>query len=192
MLEQAWRELLRGVPDERRGFHWPVVATVDASGAPQARVCVLRSASREEGVLTFQTDRRSPKIRELQASPKVALTFHDRRRRLQLRACGAAEVHLAGPLFDAGWARCGLGGRRTYLGPFAPSSPSEDWSPNVPAGLIGRTPDRAESEAGREQFAVVAVTVETMDLLLLERAGHRRARYAREPDGGWHAQWLQP
>ena len=46
MLEQAWRDLLRGVRDERRGFHWPVVATVDASGAPQARVCVLRRGKR--------------------------------------------------------------------------------------------------------------------------------------------------
>ena len=192
MLEQAWRELLRGVPDERRGFHWPVVATVDESGAPQARVCVLRSASREEGVLTFQTDRRSPKVRELQARPRVALTFHDRRRRLQLRACGRAEVHLAGPLFEAGWARCGPGGRCSYLGPHAPSAPADGWSPNLPAELVGRTPDRAESELGRAYFAVVAVTIETMDLLLLERAGHRRARYARQGGGDWSAEWLQP
>ena len=142
--------------------------------------------------MTFQTDRRSPEIRELQAIPSVALTFHDRRRRLQLRACGRAAVHFAGPLFEAGWARCGPGGRRSYVGPHAPSSPSEGWSPNLPAALVGRMPDRTESEAGRAHFAVVAVKIETMDLLLLERAGRRRARYARRGGSGWSAEWLQP
>ena len=192
LLQQTWRALVRGVPDERHGFHWPVVATVDERGAPQARVCVLRSVSEGDGQLTFQTDRRSPKVRELRAEPRLSLTFHDRRRRLQLRVCGAAKVHLDGPLFDAGWSRCGLGGRRSYLGEHEPSSRSDDWSPNLPPHLVGSTPTRAESEAGRERFAVVEVVIHSMDLLVLARSGHRRVRYTRREAGGWGAEWLQP
>lgn len=61
------------------------LATVDADGAPNARMVLLKSAS-EEG-FTFYTDYRSAKGRELAARPHAALVFwwHELERQVRVR-----------------------------------------------------------------------------------------------------------
>lgn len=44
---------------------------------------------------------------------------------------------------------------------------------------------------GIEQFLPVQCTVDALDWLLLDRAGHRRAQLSWEDDG-WQGQWIDP
>ena len=45
-LGLAWRHLTRGVADARAPARTPVLATVSSEGLPEARMVVLRAASR--------------------------------------------------------------------------------------------------------------------------------------------------
>jgi pyridoxamine 5'-phosphate oxidase len=52
------------------------VATVNASGEPRARVVLSRGYDAERGELTFYTNRRSAKGRELAARPRASAVFY--------------------------------------------------------------------------------------------------------------------
>ncbi len=188
----AWLQLVRGVPDTRHGFHWPVLATVDGEGAPSARVVVLRAAEPDAGELVFHTDRRAPKVEQVRRRASVALTFHDGRRKLQVRVRAAAAVHVEGPAYEAGWQRIGSGSRRCYLAPRPPSTPAAACSANLPPHLVGKVPTAEEAEAGRARFAVVVCAVTSLDVLELGRLGHRRARFDLATGRVVAATWLEP
>lgn len=193
LLDHAWLQLGRGVPDMAHGFHWPVVATVDDDGLPEARVVVLRSALRDAARFTFHTDARSPKVRQLTDRGRAALLFHDGRTKLQVRARCRAAVLEDGDLHEAGWNAIGLGSKRCYLAPNPPSTPAEAHDPNVPEEWRNRVPTEAAVAAGRSRFRVIACTAVQLDVLLLLRDGHRRAQYDYDSDGSLRAAtWLRP
>ena len=120
------------------------------------------------------------------------MTFHCGDRKLQLRASGRARLHVSGELFETGWSLIGLGSRRCYLAPHAPTSASSQWSANLPEHLVGQTPSTESAEAGREQFAVVALEVDALDLLVVYRKGHRRARFRLRAGQLSESTWLHP
>src|SRR5262245_57292168 len=53
--------------------HAMALATVDADGAPSARMVLLEAL--DERGFVFQTNTESPKARDLAANPRAALTF---------------------------------------------------------------------------------------------------------------------
>lgn len=192
IVERVFAELGEAVAEQAHGFHWPVVATVDAAGDPQARTVVLRRATRSAGEVAFHTDRRAPKVAEIAARPRIALLFYDGRLKLQARATCLATVERDGERADAAWAGIGAGSRRCYLAPAAPSSVATGPSPNLPAHLVGRVPDAGEVEGGRVNFAVVRCVIERLDVLRLDHAGHRRARFDLDRGEVTASCWLEP
>jgi hypothetical protein len=60
----------------------------------------------------------------------------------------------------------------------------------LPAPGPGIDP-RSGDEAARRHFRVVACRADTLDWLLLDPAGHRRARFDFI-DGGWRHRWITP
>ncbi|MCR9245548.1 MAG: pyridoxamine 5'-phosphate oxidase family protein [bacterium] len=192
LADVAWQELVRAVDAPAHGFHWPVFGTVDAAGRPQARVVVLRRVDRRTAEFAFHTDRRSPKIAEVLANPVVALTFHDSGTRLQLRIGGRAAVETDTGLVDAAWQSVGLGSRRCYLAPAAPSTVAAAPSPNLPLDLRGRLPDAERVAAGRGNFAVVRCCVDRIDMLCVQHAGHVRAAFEFADGVQVGAHWLEP
>ena len=174
------------------GFHWPILSSVGLDSLPDARVVVLRAATRETGTLEFHTDRRAPKIDQLRRQPKVALTFHDGPRKLQLRVNAHAECLLEGDAFEAAWKRTGPGSRRCYLAPLPPSEPARNWTPNLPSQFCRTPPSLRETEPGKRNFALVRCHVRLFDVLAISRHGHLRAGY--EYDGGilQEALWVTP
>ena len=195
-LAHAWSSLVRGAASARHGFHVGQLASIAADGAPQVRTVVLREVSVEARQLLCHTDRRSGKCAELAAAPRVAWHFYDARRKLQLRLHGRAEVHVEGVLWARRWQASSLGSRRCYLTTDAPGTPQNAWDSGFPAPLRERRPELAESEAGRANFAVVATTIERLDLLWLSARGHRRLRFAWSPaapgGGRWDGGWVTP
>jgi general stress protein 26 len=192
LLRGGWAELSAAVVDRRHGFHIPALATVGLDATPQARAVVLRHADATTAELRCHTDRRSPKVAEIAANPSVAWLFYDASRKLQLRVEATARVEFEGALADAAWENSALSSRRCYLAPDAPGDVSDEFTANLPEHLRGRVPTKDESEAGRVNFAVVATTVHSIDLLFLESDGHQRARFTRGADGAWLSAWLAP
>ena len=84
-LAQAQRDAAQPNPDSM------VLATVDASGQPSARVVLCKGIEPEPGIITFVTHYQSRKGRELAANPRAALVFHWDHHHRQVRAEGRVQ-----------------------------------------------------------------------------------------------------
>ncbi|MEL6498117.1 MAG: pyridoxamine 5'-phosphate oxidase family protein [Planctomycetota bacterium] len=191
VLETLWTELEIGAAKAKHGFHQPVVATVRPDGTPTARTVVLRRCDREAGIVSCHTDARAPKLDHLQCTPSAAWCFYDKGRRVQVRAQGLMTVHTDDDIADEHWSRSPVRSRRCYLAPATPGTIADNPSANLPPDLLDREPSPQESEAGRENFAVLRCTIESFDYLELHHAGHARASFTRR-DGGWNGVWIEP
>jgi pyridoxamine 5'-phosphate oxidase len=68
-----------------------VLATVDSTGRPSARVVLCKDIVPDAGYLTFFTNYLSRKGRELSADPRVAVVFHWDQRHRQVRIEGSVQ-----------------------------------------------------------------------------------------------------
>lgn len=192
-LKFAWQMVGRGVQDRRSAFHTPVLATQGADG-PQARVLVLRAADTALRSLTFHTDTRSAKLSELASDSRVAVTFYDAARKVQLRLNGVASVHTNDALSHQRWAASRPSSLRCYLG-VQPGAASHAPTSGLPAQVEGREPELHELVIAEQNFAVLQVAVQRLEWLHLHTRGQRRALFSWA-DGGTQSnctmQWLNP
>jgi hypothetical protein len=191
ILANCWEMLSRGVTKARDPFHTPVLGTATALGC-SLRTVVLRRVIRPQRLLICHTDRRSDKVRQIEANSRVSWLFYHPRQKVQLRLVGPATLHTNDALADEQWAATSLMSRRCYCAEAGPGTPSPEPISGLPDSLLDRTPTLAESEAGRENFVVVAGRIDYMDWLYLQaRGGHRRARFIWGEDG-YSATWVAP
>ncbi|MCW3842598.1 pyridoxal 5'-phosphate synthase [Micromonospora yasonensis] len=168
--------------------HAMTLSTVDADGAPDARVLILKDLD-DEG-WRFATTSTSAKGRQLAAEPRVALSFHWREQGRQVRVRGTARpVHpeesrrdfLARPL---GSRIAGMAGRQSE-----PLDRREalDGAFARARALVLNKPDLAP-----EAHTVYLVRPETVEFWQADRARrHVRLRYRRTADG-WERELLWP
>jgi hypothetical protein len=190
-LDAAWTLLVRASKDRRSAMHTPVVACVDATGAPQARVMVLRQASREQALLRFHTDARSAKVMMIGSGAPVQVVAYDPGAKIQLRLSGTGRIETAGPSADAAWSGSQAGSLRCYLATDPPGADAARPTSGLPPEWEQQLPTRAEAAAGRANFAVLLITVDRLEWLYLAHAGHRRAHFVRSGEA-WHGSWLIP
>ncbi len=182
---EGWRRLCEGARDRRSPFHTPTLATVDPAGRPRLRTVVLRAADGASASLRFHCDRRSDKAREIAAGRAAALHVYDARAKLQLRVEGRAQLHHDDALAAAAWAAALAMSRVCYGIEPAPGTA-------LAAGDAYVLPDEdPEARLGRENFCAVVLAAERMDLLYLDRRGHRRAVFSRAGEG-WSGIWVAP
>lgn len=191
-LREAWRLLGRGAADRRSACHTPTLATVGSDGAPRLRTVVLRRADAAERTLRIHTDRRSAKVVEIAADPRVGVHVYDPDAKIQLRLAATAAVHADSRLADQAWAATTAMARRCYLADPAPGTPVGGPVSGLTGGHEAAVPRGPESEAGRGNFAVLRLTVQTLEWLYLAARGHRRARFSWGADGRMIATWLVP
>lgn len=160
---------------------------------PDLRTVVLRGADPAARTLRFHTDRRSAKFEILRERPRTALLFYDAETKIQLRAGGAAALITEGAFIDKIWAETALMSRRCYLTDPPPGTPAEKPITALPGDLSSRRPEAAESEAGRENFALVVIEIDRLDWLHLAADGHRRAQFSWDSVAlQWHGRWVAP
>lgn len=181
IVADVWRRLSRAVVERDHPFRFGAIATAEADGAPAARTVVLRRVDAADRTLWFHTDRRSPKVAQLAADPRVTWLLWDPTDKLQIRLIGRATVHLDDPPADTLWADVPPAVRVTYQSPHPPGTAIDRPHRNVPD---------AGGDAGREHFAAVEVRVERVDWLQLDAGGHRRARISLV--GGLSGGWVTP
>jgi hypothetical protein len=185
-IEQCiWSELescvalrQRPGPDEPAASEPPhewrvaVLATVD-DGQADARSIVLREVDAAERRLVFYTDARSPKVRQIEASPQGTLIFYSRELGWQLRMQVRLAVETDGLAVSSRWAKLQTSaGAMDYLAAAAPGSQLD--APLADLGVRGH-------------FAMIEAMAETVDWLELHADGHRRALL-----GAGGSRWVQP
>ncbi len=177
----AWALLARGVADRRSAFHTPTLITQTISGAPAARTVVLRACDVPARTLRFHTDERSAKVAEIERMPRVIVHGYDFKSKAQLRLEGHARVmEASSDAARAAWLGSQESSRMIYAQTHAPGAPI-----NAPAQGDGR------DGAAEENFSIIMVVIDAFEWLYLHHAGHRRARFAWQPEG-WRGQWLAP
>lgn len=188
MAALAAAMLRRGLENPSSPLRKPALATVNSAGAPAVRTVILRSvefAARKIGIFT---DARSRKVAELGADPRAELLFYDLDCDIQLRLAGRAAIRVGD---DAAWASAAPASRRAYLVTAPPGTPSPEPVSGLPPDVAGIIPSLERMEEGRANFAYVEIVIAEADIVVLSRAGHRRARIRYKADGE-HAEWLVP
>jgi predicted pyridoxine 5'-phosphate oxidase superfamily flavin-nucleotide-binding protein len=177
----CWQMLVRASRDRKAAWRTPVLATLGADGAPRARVLVLRRVDPGAGLLWLHSDNRSAKVGELGAEPRVALTFYDARKALQLRLEGEATLVADAAVVADAWARVPEPARRNYATVEPPGSPT---GPG----------EAALSGDGAANFALIEVRAARLEWLWLGPEQHRRGESRRAaPDAdGWVSGALVP
>ncbi|MBX9814218.1 MAG: hypothetical protein A4S12_08025 [Proteobacteria bacterium SG_bin5] len=178
-LAEAERLLRRAVVDRHSPWRTLQLASIATDGAPDVRTLVLRGVDARARRLRLHTDRRSAKIAELTADPRVMLHGYDPRAKLQLRLAGRATV-LTGDDSRAAWLASSRQARACYAISPAP-------------GTVVETPPPAPelTPGAHENFAVLIVQYHSLDWLWLSAEGHRRARFDWV-DETLEARWLVP
>lgn len=169
--DDLFRRLARGVADRRSAFRTPALVT-----AGGARTVVLRAWDAPTRTVTIHSDVRAAKIADIRADPLVSLHVWDAGAQLQLRAWGRAHVTDTATA-DRAWDALHPGSRASYRAAAMPGTPIADPA-DVPL---------LDEAAARQNFSVIIIGLDVMELLHLARDGHRRARF-----DGPDATWLVP
>ncbi|MEM8554404.1 MAG: pyridoxamine 5'-phosphate oxidase family protein [Pseudomonadota bacterium] len=173
-LDQAWTRMSRGVADRRSPARHPVLATAGLDGGGEARIVVLRGASRAKATLEAHTDAASAKAAELAANPKATVLVWDQKANFQMRW----KVHVDLISADAvRWAKVPSTARQVYGG-----------SPE-PGGALA-DPEDFQKAPDLNRFLVLHCQVTALETLHLGQDQHGRARFTA--DDQWIGQWVAP
>lgn len=180
--EEIRTRLVRGVRDRRSAFHLMSLASSDEFGRPRLRTVVLRGVDHDLSEVSFHTDARSAKCRELAAQPACAMLFYEPRAGIQVRLEGRARLHREDAPAQAAWEESPPGARRCYSIEPGPGTVIDD-----PLGI--RFQD--DEPKVRERFVRVLVAIERIEWLYLHAGGHRRALFVNDGDL-LSGRWLVP
>ena len=174
ILEQAWKAIKDGVKDGSSSFHISTISTINLQGYPSSRSVVIRNLNQAKRIISFNTDTRSYKWKELETNSQLALHFYDSKLKIQIRISGSAKLHYNDLEWDKAWNKAEEMSKIYYSSPFLPSSKIDD--PIVTDNLI-KNIKRNQIEKGGKNFGRTNVKINKIDWLYLLHTGHRRALF---------------
>jgi len=173
------------------GWRLPVLATMTEHGCEQ-RTVVLRFVDCVHGVLLFHTDVRSSKVDQIRRDGRVSLLFYDHDRSVQLKIRGLASIHQADEFAQSLWEAGTPASLKMYSAPLTPGAKCDSFNHNMSDSLLGRLPERNETEAGRVNFCAIRVHVQSAEWLRLSQSGHLRACFELTDGRLQSAGWIAP
>jgi hypothetical protein len=190
VLDEIWKMLNRGAAHYHDPFHWPVLGTTGKEGTSM-RCVILREFLMPDRILVCHTDTRAAKVQEISNFAKVSWLFYHPKRKVQLRLSGCATLHVNDHFADRQWTGTGISSRLNYCAIEPPGTPVDSPSSGVPDFLLNKVPTLLETEKGRQNFMAIACRIDSMDWLVLQVLGNRRARFEWDKTG-LDAKWLIP
>ncbi len=188
IFDQCWDLLVQGVARRKSPAHTVVVATIDEKGVASQRVMVLRMADKDSRTLRFHTDSRSDKVNDVEARPPVSILVYDPEAAVQLRLSGIGTIDASSELAQSAWASSTLFARRCYMTESAPGTVIDAPRSGLPDWIEGKMPTDEQVAPARPNFAILLVTLTSIEWLSLANTGHWRARYGFDDDrctGAW-------
>tara|TARA_B100001250_G_C19691648_1_gene740581 strand:- start:56 stop:637 length:582 start_codon:yes stop_codon:yes gene_type:complete len=181
IFSNQWNQLELAVKDAKHNYHLFALSTIDAN-SPDLRTVVLRNVNKNKYSISFHTDIRSPKFKQITKNPNVSVLFYDVQARTQIRIIGTASICGDEDMLKSLWGKLSKESKDCYMGEVPPSGP-----------LHGRTTINKIKETnpddGYNNFARVTIHVSKMDVLLLHHLGHRRIEFKLDGKKPVH-QWL--
>ena len=172
--KKLWSMLDNAVIDRSSPFRIPVFICANQNEI-DGRIVVLRKSNKNNNVLQFHTDLRSPKVSILKKNNNASLVFYDKEEKIQLRVKVNCEINNRNSVAEEAWKKTQHISRRCYLTDDAPGTTSE----NPTSGMISKLEDfdytMEQSEKGYENFTVIKCNIKSIEWLYLAAKGHRRA-----------------
>lgn len=175
ILEFAFMELRRAVVDKRHPFRYFAFATV-RPGAVGIRTVVLRKI--RNGVIYIHTDKRSQKVAELMKSDQCSALFYHDKIKVQIKVEGHAEVHFGGEAYEKEWSELSPMARKAYRFIHPPGETIEN-------------PQEGHSTGDCNEFCLVKMNLEQLEVLQLNKMEHIRARFMKSK-GQWKGKFIAP
>ncbi len=183
-----WSMLDDAVTNRASSFRIPVFICSHQDEV-DGRIVVLRKSDRENNLLQFHTDFRSPKVEILKNNNKASLLFYDKEEKIQLRVKVNCEINNQNSITEESWKKTQHISRRCYLTDNPPGTSSE----NPTSGMISKLEDfdftMDQSEKGFKNFTVIKCNIRSIEWLYLAAKGHRRAMFDIENK---KESWLVP
>ena len=119
ILKAEYEELHTAVADGKHEYHCFYLATVNFK-TPRLRTVVLRSFNKNENSLSFHTDRRSNKVKEIKSNQNISALFYNKKRKVQIRMNGNAVLNENSDRLKSIWSTMKPESKLCYMGPFLP------------------------------------------------------------------------
>ena len=97
-----WSMLDDAVTNRGSPFRIPVFMSSD-NNEIDGRIVVLRKSDRENNLLQFHTDLRSPKVNILKNNNNASLLFYDKEEKIQLRVKVECELNNQNSVTETSW-----------------------------------------------------------------------------------------
>ena len=162
-----------GILNSKNPYHFFSLST-SLNNFPESRMVVMRDFSESSLRIFFNADFRSPKVKQLIINETCTALFYDNIRKMQLRFKCESVIHHRNKLSKMKWDTTPLQSRKCYMGDYTPSEITVNWEPNIPNEYSKKDPDRDASEIGYDNFVVMELIVQSVDVLELHHDGHIR------------------
>lgn len=160
-------KLLDAVIQADHPYHMFSIAT-SFDNQPELRTVVLRAYDDTNYQLSFHTDKRSPKYKEIINNPLTTSLFYDTKRRIQLRIKGNAYPSNNNNVLKGLWENLSKESKACYQGIVPPSG-------NLPSDEITNTiSEKNKMLDGFENFSRINIQINEIDVLMLHHLGHKR------------------
>jgi len=176
VLEIEYNELQKAIKDGKHEYHCFYLATINKK-EPKIRTVVLRALNENKNTLSFHTDLRSDKVKEIQSNRNVSALFYDKKRRIQIRIQGDAQLDKNSNKLKKIWSSMRPESKLCYMGPFAPGEKLDQFQPNLPNHNAQNITTK-NNKKGYENFCRVTIYLESLDWLQLEHSGHQRIYFS--------------
>lgn len=176
ILEVEYNELQKAIKDGKHEYHCFYLATINKK-APKIRTVVLRALNKNKNTLSFHTDLRSEKVKEIESNRNVSALFYDKKRRIQIRIQGNAQLDENSNRLKKIWSSMRPESKLCYMGPFAPGEKLDQFQPNLPNHNAQNITTK-NNKKGYENFCRVTIYLESLDYLQLEHSGHLRMYFS--------------
>ena len=174
ILSKIKSMLHKAIINRHHGFHTPVFSNIDRNNNVTSRIVVLRNFDSDREILNFHTDFRSKKILEIDNNPLTFFVFYDFNEKIQLRITSTSIINHENNITLDAWNKTKLSSRKCYLAEKAPGLVSNVPNDSIPLHLVGKNPQKEESEAGYRNFVVIENKIKNIEWLYLSSLGHRR------------------
>jgi pyridoxamine 5'-phosphate oxidase len=156
----AMQNIKRGSVDRKAKFRLPILASSSNNKLTQ-RIVIVRKFNQDTNSVTIFTDHKSQKVSQIKHNENCHLLFWDSRRNLQVSICCIAKINDK-ETTDFYWKNLSELQKKDYL-----VNPS-------PKTLINSY-NNYNYESTKNRFTVIEFFFQQMDILLLDKNGHKRA-----------------
>lgn len=174
-LREAFSQMTRSNADHKHPFRYVTLATTDADSIKQRTVVHRKFV--EPGISHICTDGRTRKLTDIGMNPKVSLLFYHPKKKFQIAVQAHAETMEGGELYEQ------------YRSQIAEHQLIDYASIPEPGAEIEESSSFERGES--INLSLLVLEWYSIDVLQLDRAGHRRAKF-RKAERGWNGTWIVP